>query len=204
MSRHVSSPTRCLVLRRQLGYTADRETATTLNALAVAHLNEGSTQESDDLVRQALVIFDKQVGRDDPDYGITLHNLGTIRARQNRLAEAAVRFEQSLAIFEHTGSEKPLRILSTLAHLADVTSRLGRHEQADSVSARALQMAERHFADSPGLLSRVLFIRAKVLKNSGRKREHKAFERRGKELWKAYQESIGPAHTVDASEFRKH
>jgi tetratricopeptide (TPR) repeat protein len=195
--------TRCLVLRRQLGYTPNVETAKTLNALAIAHINDGNTQEADDLVRHALVIFEKQGGRDDPDFAIALHNLGAIRAEQNRLVEAAVFFEQSLSIFEQPNGAKPLQILSALTNLAVIASQLGRHEQANSWSARALQTAERQLAEAPEILARVLSIRAGVLKNSGQKREHKALERRAKDLWKTYQESTGPLHTVDASELQQ-
>jgi tetratricopeptide (TPR) repeat protein len=195
--------TRCLMLRRQPGYRPNIETAKTLNALAITHINDGNTQEADDLLRQALVILEKQVGRGDPDYAIALHNLGAIRAEQNRLGEALVLFEQSLSIFEQTTGADQLRILSTLANLAVIGSQLGRHEQANSWSARALQTAERQFAEAPETVARVLSIRAGVLKSSGRKREHKALERRAKELWAASQESTGPMHTVDASEFRQ-
>jgi TonB family protein len=120
-----------------------------------AKLEAGNDAEAVDCLRKALEIGDRSVGSDHPDLIILLNDLTRIYLRQSAWAAAEPLLLRLLEMKRSKGEDHP-EVATVLASLASVRQGLGRHESAEHLWRRVLDIRERtlapnHFAIATAL-----------------------------------------------------
>ena len=78
-----------------------------LNNLATVYNSQGRYDEAIELYKQALLIGEKTIGKEHPDYAIDLNNLANVFESQGKFDEALQLYEQSLNIFKTLPENHP-------------------------------------------------------------------------------------------------
>jgi TonB family protein len=120
-----------------------------------AKLEAGNDAEAVECLRKALEIGDRTVGADHPDLIILLNDLSRIYLRQSAYAAAEPLLLRLLEMKRSKG-EDHREVATVLASLATVRQGLGRHESAEQLWRRVLEIRERtlapnHFAIATAL-----------------------------------------------------
>lgn len=134
---------------------AQRQDLTSLIKLGVARLEAGADAEATDCFRKALDIGDRTLGPDNPDLVLLLNDLTRLYLKQSLYADAEPLLLRLLDIKRAKGEEHP-EVATVLASLATVQQALGRHESAEQLWRRVLDIRERtlapnHFAIATAL-----------------------------------------------------
>ncbi|HEY1953259.1 MAG TPA: tetratricopeptide repeat protein, partial [Gemmatimonadaceae bacterium] len=122
---------------------------------AVARLESGAESEAIDCFRKALELGDKALGAGNPDLVLILNDLTRLYLKQSRYADAEPLLLRLLDIKRSKGEDHP-EVGTVLASLAAVQHALGRHESAEQLWRRVLEIRERtlapnHFAIATAL-----------------------------------------------------
>src|SRR6185369_17292211 len=131
-------------MRRQLGERSEDlaqthpSYGTSLHELASVLSRQGKYGEAEDLLRQALTLFEKALGRTHPSYGTTLHELASVLSRQGKYGEAEDLLRQALALFEESLGVAHPSYGASLHELAGVLSRQGKYGEAEDLLRQAL------------------------------------------------------------------
>jgi TonB family protein len=120
-----------------------------------AKLEAGNDAEAVECLRKALEIGDRTAGPGHPDLIILLNDLTRIYLRQSAYAAAEPLLLRLLEMKRSKGEDHP-EVATVLASLATVRQGLGRHESAEQLWRRVLDIRERtlapnHFAIATAL-----------------------------------------------------
>jgi tetratricopeptide (TPR) repeat protein len=96
------------------------------------------------LLEQALTVFQRRLGSEHHEVGVTLGNLGAIDARRGDFASAERRLRRALAIKERALGVNHPELVPTLGTLGLVCRRNGNDDDARRLYQRALDVLERH------------------------------------------------------------
>ena len=108
-------------------------------------LEMGNDVEAEEYFRQALEIGDRTVGPDHPDLILLLNDLTRIYLRQSAFAAAEPLLLRLLEMKRSKGEDHP-EVGTVMASLATVRQALGRHESAEQLWRRVLDIRERTLA----------------------------------------------------------
>jgi tetratricopeptide (TPR) repeat protein len=114
--------------------------------------------QAEELLRSALIFYDKHQQAGSQGYGVVLNNLGQILETKSDLEAAGALYQQAIGIFENLGYVGRIDLAATLANLGAFYQRLDRVTEARQVEQRALELLHR---DGDTLL------RAQILRNLG-------------------------------------
>lgn len=114
--------------------------------------------QAEELLRSALIAYDKQREADSRGYGIMLDNLGQILQTKNDLESAEPLYKQAIGIFEHMGDPGRTDLAATLANAGKLYERLDRIQEAKQTEERALKLLHP---------SGDALLRAQILRNLG-------------------------------------
>ncbi len=163
-----SDETRALVLAEQGSFRLDRK----------------EHSEAASLLRRALVLKGKTLGREHPEYAASLHELAGVLAGQGDYAEAEDLLRQALDLRES---------MPTLTNLADVLAVQGRGDEGEPLVLRALAIArKKHGDEHPPAVAQILTVLARLQATLGRP-EAAATAR---QALKALAETLGPEHPM--------
>lgn len=126
-----------------------------LIALGTARLDAGADAEATEFFRRALELGDRTLGADNPDLVLLLNDLTRLYLKQSMYAEAEPLLLRLLDMKRSKGEDHP-EVATVLASLAAVRHALGRHESAEQLWRRVLDIRERtlapnHFAIATAL-----------------------------------------------------
>lgn len=131
-----------LSLKERLPESDHRETAVSLNNLALLYQSQGKYEQAEPLFQQALLMREQALGPEHTDTAISLNSLAEFYAEQGKYEQAEPLFLRALAIREQTlGSEHPAMAIS-LNSLAVLYGNQGKYEQAETFALRALRIKE--------------------------------------------------------------
>jgi tetratricopeptide (TPR) repeat protein len=177
-----SSLTRLEQLRAQGSYDAEAHVKV-LTSLAAIDLHLERNRNAEHHLLQALTIW-RGVARSqtNEEFAAFLNNLGVLRYRQRRLHDAEQHLREALGIWRESVLPGDPRPPVGMAHLAGILSLLGKNDEADRLSAQALDSFASVVHPNPLIASKLLSIRAQVLRRSKRGREAKALETKARDL----------------------
>ena len=123
--------------------------------LGTLKLEMGNHEEAEDFFRNALEIGDRSLGPEHPDLILLLNDLTRLYLKQSAYAEAEPLLLRLLEMKRSKGEDRP-EVATVLASLATVRQALGRHESAEQLWRRVLDIRERtlapnHFATATAL-----------------------------------------------------
>jgi tetratricopeptide (TPR) repeat protein len=125
-----------LSLYRETGYSWGE--GSILSNMASAHLVLGDLAQADDALAGALPLTR---GRNLHLHALGLVNLGLVRQKQGRLAEAMTALDESLEVSEQTGSSYAKAVTLETAGLVHLDA--NRYEEAITAFDHAMEIAER-------------------------------------------------------------
>lgn len=123
--------------------------------LGITKVEMGADAEATDCFRKALDIGDRTLGPENPDLMLLLNDLTRLYLKQSAYAEAEPLLLRLLEMKRSKGEDHP-EVATVLASLATVRQALGRHESAEQLWRRVLEIRERtlapnHFAIATAL-----------------------------------------------------
>jgi len=119
--------------------------AAALMNLAGARIVCGKPETAESLVIRALSITENGLGEYDPDFAILVNDLTRVCLKQSAHAVAEPLLLRLLAMKRSKGDDHP-EVATVLASLAGVRQALGRHESAEQLWRRVLDIRERTLA----------------------------------------------------------
>jgi len=121
----------------------DEEISRQLNELALVYNSQGKYEEAIELYKQALLIDEKTIGKEHPEYATHLNNLAGAYLSQGKYEEAIELYKQALLISEKTiGKEHP-SYATRLNNLSMVYSSQSKYEEAIELFKQALLIDEK-------------------------------------------------------------
>jgi nephrocystin-3 len=165
--------------------------AVTVNQVASFFHDAALHAEAEPLMRRALAIDERSLGRAHPDVAICLNNLAALLKATNRLAEAEPLMRRALAIDEQSyGPEHP-RVAICLNNLAALLKATNRLAEAEPLMRRALAIDEQSYGlDHPNVATKLNNL-AQLLHDTNRLAEAEPLMRRALAI---DEQSYGPAH----------
>jgi len=138
---------RAVELRESIFGETSRDTAISLNQLAVVRFHQKKFDEAETLWRKNIEILAAVGGPDDPDYLLSLHNLGAVLLGQDRLSDA-----EQLLVEARDGRTRVLgedhpQTLATMSNLAQCYDRQGRFDKAEPILQHVLEVRRRQLGD---------------------------------------------------------
>jgi TonB family protein len=121
------------------------ELASALINLGKLKQEMGVSEEAEPLLARALAISESQLGEDHPDLLILLNDLTRLYLKRSAYASAEPLLLRLLAMKRSKGEDHP-EVATVLASLAAVRQALGRHEAAEQLWRRVLDIRERSLA----------------------------------------------------------
>lgn len=116
-----------------------------LTNLAGARILCGNPENAEPLVIRALSMTESGLGEHDPELGILVNDLARLCLKQSAHAVAEPLLLRLLAMKRSKGDDHP-EVATVLASLAAVRQALGRHESAEQLWRRVLDIRERTLA----------------------------------------------------------
>jgi len=142
--------------------------AAAISLLARIYHGQGLFTKAEAHVKRALVIHEREFGREHSDVGSDLDALAQLYQEQGRLDEAEPLFKRALAINEKiVGSDQP-NVGRTLNNLAWLYQAQGRYAEAEPHVKRALAIVEKQLGSTHADYGRVLDTLAKLCEGQGR------------------------------------
>ncbi len=116
-----------------------------LTGLGVARMSRGATGEAEGTLARALTICETRIGEDEPELVILLNDLVRLCLKQSLHAFAEPPLLRLLAIKRAKGEDRP-EVATVLASLGFVHQSLGRHQSAEQLWARVVEIREQTLA----------------------------------------------------------
>ncbi|MDP9200825.1 MAG: tetratricopeptide repeat protein [Gemmatimonadota bacterium] len=126
-----------------------------LTSLAAARIMCGKSETAEPLVARALSISENRLGEQDSDLVILLNDLARLCLKQSAHGVAEPLLLRLLAMKRTKGDDHP-EVATVLASLASVRQALGRHESAEQLWRRVLDIRERTLAPNHFALATAL------------------------------------------------
>src|SRR4051812_9899721 len=133
-----------------------------------ASQDAGNYGEAEEVFRKALILAERTLGPDHPDLVLLLNDLTRLYLKQSAYAQAEPLLLRLLDLKRSKGENHP-EVATVLASLATVRQGLGRHESAEQLWRRVVEIRERtlapnHFATAIALehLGDVCAARGKI------------------------------------------
>ena len=126
-----------------------------MTSLASALVMAGEFQEAEPLVHRALAVSENGVAHNDPDLAIVLNELARLCLKQSAYDLAEPLLLRMFALKQTKGEDHP-EVATVLASLATVRQALGRHESAEQLWRRVLEIRERTLAPNHFALATAL------------------------------------------------
>jgi TonB family protein len=126
-----------------------------MTSLASARIMSGKFEDAEPLVVRALAVSDTGLAEHDPDLAIVLNDLARLCLKQSAYALAEPLLLRMLALKRSKGEDHP-EVATVLASLATVRQALGRHESAEQLWRRVLEIRERTLAPNHFALATAL------------------------------------------------
>ncbi|MCW5976789.1 MAG: tetratricopeptide repeat protein [Bryobacteraceae bacterium] len=158
------------------------EVAILLSNLATTCMARRRFDEAKPLLLRALALLETNRAAYKSNAAGVLGNLAVLTASTNHLEESADYARRGLALDEQTLGPIHPRLSRPLLNLARLQMLLGRPASAGPLAARALALAEAAYGEEHPLVSEILFTYAAALKETGRKKEARGFERRARDI----------------------
>ena len=118
---------------------------TTSTNLAKLYLEQRKYEQSEQLLKQSLTVFERVLAPGHPSIAQNLNLLARLAYEQGKYEQAEVFWKQAIEIIENTlGLEHPA-IAESLNSLAELFFVQGRYVQAQSLCQRALSVCENTF-----------------------------------------------------------
>ncbi|MEH2328295.1 tetratricopeptide repeat protein [Nostoc sp.] len=131
-----------------------RNTAISLNNLALLYNNQGRYAEAEPLFTEALAMTKRLFDGDDPDVATNLNNLAFFYKNQGRYTEAEPLYNEALAMIKRLFAGDHTHVASSLNNLAELYKSQGRYTEAEPLCSEALTMTKRLFTgDHPDVAS---------------------------------------------------
>lgn len=116
-----------------------------LTGLGAARMSRGASAEADSTLARALTICESRIGDDEPELVILLNDLVRLCLKQSLQAFAEPALLRLLAIKRTKGEVRP-EVATVLASLAFVHQSLGRHQSAEQLWKRVVEIREQTLA----------------------------------------------------------
>ena len=116
-----------------------------LTGLGAARMSRGASAEADSTLARALTICESNIGDDEPELVILLNDLVRLCLKQSLQAFAEPALLRLLAIKRSKGEIRP-EVATVLASLAFVHQSLGRHQSAEQLWTRVVEIREQTLA----------------------------------------------------------
>jgi tetratricopeptide (TPR) repeat protein len=136
-----------------------------LSNLAVVLCRFGEFEDAEELLRSALLSYQRQGLALSREYGIALNNLGQVLESKNDLEGAAPLYQRALGVFEPLGPSARTDLAATLANTGELYERLDRIEDARQAEQRALELC--HPQGDEVLRSQILRHLGNIVANAG-------------------------------------
>ncbi|MCP3983042.1 MAG: serine/threonine protein kinase [bacterium] len=158
------------------------EFARVLAGVGMVRWDEQRYAESEELLSDAIAIWDRQTSVSDPFMGTALDGLGRALARKDQLDQALENLKRAQTFRRRTlGPDHP-DMAASMIFLADVHERRGEHAQAQALHRRALELVERtRGADHP-IMVEALRLNAGFLHHRGEVDKARSFYERALDL----------------------
>lgn len=132
-----------LAIREELSGKGSLPVASTLNSLALVHLDKGEADRAVDSLQRALEIRTQLKAPADAAHGAVLHNLGEALRVAGRLEEARTRMNEALELRTKLYGEHHAESAATLANLGALYEDLNAPAEALGYALRALEIRKR-------------------------------------------------------------
>lgn len=119
----------------------------TLNGLGLIKTRRKKYIEADTLFDATLKIYEKQIGKNNPDYATVLYNKAYLRLSQGNLSESETLFNQSLDITTKTLDSKHDKVADNLTGLGEIRLKQKRVSEALDYFTRAYEIYKTKFKD---------------------------------------------------------
>jgi tetratricopeptide (TPR) repeat protein len=129
-----------------------------LGNFAVLLCRSGEFDRAEELLRSAVLVYQKRHETRSRDYALTLANLGQVLETKNELESAGQVYDEAIGIFENVGAPAGAELAAVLANQGALLARMNRPEQARQSEERALQLLH-PVGDA--------VLRAQILRNLG-------------------------------------
>jgi TonB family protein len=126
-----------------------------ITSLASALILAGRFDEARPLVQRALAVSETGAAKNDPDLAIVLNELARLCLKQSAFELAEPLLLRMFALKRTKGEDHP-EVATVLASLATVRQALGRHESAEQLWRRVLEIRERTLAPNHFALATAL------------------------------------------------
>lgn len=97
--------------------------ARAIDRLADLHVEQGELEEAELLYTESAGLWARLLGETQPRLGVTLHNLGVVYLRQERVEQARGSLRRALAIFESSIGERSPQAIRTRQILQTLDAR---------------------------------------------------------------------------------
>ncbi|WP_437626568.1 tetratricopeptide repeat protein [Sorangium sp. So ce1151] len=135
-------------IEAQAGRTQSSAYVQSIQGLArIWLLRDGRSREAEELLREALAIEERSIGRDHPALGELLSDIAEALLEQRRFADAEPILKRALRIAESAGNRSGVGAL--LAQLAEVQASMKRRDAADTVRRAIAELSRELGADHP-------------------------------------------------------
>jgi tetratricopeptide (TPR) repeat protein len=115
-----------------------QQTAEALNNLAVTYDHLRRFIEAETLVRRAIEISEKTLGKEHPDVATCYSNLARLLDEQGKYAEAEQLYRRAIEIGEKTLGKEAPRVAIWYANLASLVGEQGKYVEAETLVRRAI------------------------------------------------------------------
>ena len=162
------------------------------NNLAMIYQKQRKYVKAEENYRRSLEIGERWLGELHPDVALTRANLGLLYTEMRRFEPAEEQLLLSLAITEQTDPIVKGRVVRTLQLLGSAYFRDGKITEAESVLARAVQIA-RHAPDLATEIPVVLEAYSGILKRQGKLQEARTIQAEARKARAEFALTV-PAH----------
>lgn len=111
-----------------------------LSNLALVLCRFNQFDRAEELLRSAMIAYEKHGETDGRGYGIALSNLGDVLASTGDFDAAQSSYKPAIVLFEHMGESGRTDLAATLASAGAVDQRQGRLFEAEETERRALRL----------------------------------------------------------------
>ena len=172
---------RAVELRESVLGGVHRDTAVSVNQLAVIRFHEGRFDEAETLWRRNIEILAAAGGPDDPDYLLSVHNLGAVLLGRDKLDKAERLLSEAYEVRSRVlGVDHP-QTLASMSNLAQCYDLQGRFEQAEPILRQVLDVRRRDLGERHPRTIVAVFNLADSLAKQGRNDEALILARQAEE-----------------------